>query len=147
MTTPSSQGYVTTPSCQGHVTTPCGQGHMTTPFCQGHVTTPFCQGHTTTPCGQGHPIKHKKNKLVAQTTSHCCKFNMCVVPVFRCQLCDRVFRNYKKKFYRCSNPLCIRRHKKSSCLIDEPCNPSCFSEHCGLVFTNRALCFKHWIHK
>ena len=67
---------------------------------------------------------------------------MCLVPVFRCRTCRRIFRYYKQQIYRCSSPLCVKL--KQPLQSDEPCNAACFSEHCGhLMLYKKKFCSAH----
>ena len=58
---------------------------------------------------------------------------MCLLFVFQCSVCQKVYRNYRKKISPCYNPLCTMKTDKRLWKADEPCNASCFSERCGLV--------------
>ncbi len=70
---------------------------------------------------------------------------MCLVPVSVCPDCEKVVLRRSWPVRYCNNSLCCRLSSSSSSsstekttpselmLRDEPCHPSCFSEHCGLL--------------
>ena len=63
--------------------------------------------------------------------------NMCLLPVIQCPDCERltVVPSWVPRY--CHNPLCVRVKDLTQSQKDEPCHPSCNSEHCGLVIQIR----------
>ena len=62
---------------------------------------------------------------------------MCLLPVIQCPDCEgiKVVPSWVPRY--CKNPLCVRIKDLTKSPEDEPCHPSCNSEHCGLVIQSR----------
>lgn len=61
---------------------------------------------------------------------------MCLIAVWVCPDCEKSRVRKGWPILHCNNPLCRRLARDAPLdqrFFEEPCSPSCLSEHCGLV--------------